>query len=407
MKILHTADWHLGQKFLYNDREQEHQMALDWLHHLINEEQVDALVVAGDIFDIGNPPNYARSLYYKFLIQLQNTACRHVIITGGNHDSPSMLNAPKDVLKALNIHVIGSASDDLKDELLVLADPDGNPELIVAAVPFLRDRDLRSSIAGEDVSERIDRIKQGIFKHYQDLGELAQAYSSLDIPIITTGHLYAKGAIASDKQDNIYIGNMENIEGTDFPNVFNYVALGHLHKAQVVGEQYHVRYSGSLIPLSFSEIADQKSVTLLHFAGQQFKEGIREIKVPTFRRLISLEGSLKSVQKQLDKISNKVEEHELKAWVEVIIESEKIIPNLDGLLKDYCKDMPLDLLKIRTNRRHFALDKQTTEVDLDELNPIEVFQKKCESYGSPPDEIEELLDTFKELQNWMNENQEA
>ena len=117
MKIIHTSDWHLGQKFLYNDREAEHQMALDWLLDTITQNEVDGLVVAGDIFDIGNPPNYARRMYYRFLTQLIHTSCRHVLITGGNHDSPAMLNAPRELLQALNIHVVGAATENLEDEL--------------------------------------------------------------------------------------------------------------------------------------------------------------------------------------------------------------------------------------------------------------------------------------------------
>jgi DNA repair protein SbcD/Mre11 len=405
MKIIHTADWHLGQKFLYNDREAEHAHALVWLKELIISENVEVLIIAGDIFDIGNPPNYAQSLYYNFLVSLQNSCCRHIIIVGGNHDSPSMLNAPKDVLRALNIYVIGAVSDELKDQILTLRDQKGNIEAIIAAVPFLRDRDLRTSVAGEGANERTDRIKQGIYKHYQDISALVKTYESQDIPIITTGHLYAKGAVASDKQDNIYIGNMENIEADDFPAIFNYVALGHLHRAQVVGQQYHIRYSGSIIPLSFSEVEDDKSVTLLHFEGKMMKEGIKEIPVPTFRKLLTIVGDLESVQKKLDKLSQDIKPEELPAWVEVIIDTGQLIPNLDGLLQDYSKDMNLELLKIRTNRQHFALETQTEQVNLDELQPLDVFQKKCESFGSPPDEMKELLDTFRELQNWMEEKE--
>ncbi|MFT7606910.1 MAG: exonuclease SbcD [Saprospiraceae bacterium] len=406
MKIIHTADWHLGQKFLYNDRESEHARALEWLKELIITEEVEALIVAGDIFDIGSPPNYAQSLYYNFLVSLQNTGCRHIVIVGGNHDSPSMLNAPKDVLRALNIHVIGAITDNPEDQILKLRDRDGNLEAVVAAVPFLRDRDLRTSIAGEGAIERTERIKQGIYKHYQDIAAQVKPYARQEIPIITTGHLYAKGAIASDKQDNIYIGNMENIEADDFPPIFNYVALGHLHKAQVVGQQYHIRYSGSIIPLSFSEVEDDKSVTLLHFEGKKMKEGIKEIPVPTFRKLLTINGDLESVQKKLDKINRNIKPDELKAWIEVIIDTEQLIPNLDGLLQEYIKDMNLELLKIRTNRQHFALDTQTKQLNLDELKPIEVFQKKCESFGSPPEEMKELLDTFRELENWIDEKEE-
>ncbi len=403
MKFIHTADWHLGQKFLYNDRESEHAAALEWLKELILKEQVEALIVAGDIFDIGNPPNYARSLYYNFLVALQHTCCRHIVITGGNHDSPSMLNAPKDILRALNIHVVGAATDQLEDEIVLLNDVDGNLEAVVAAVPFLRDRDLRTSVAGEGSIERIERIKQGIYKHYQDIAALLKPYENQNVPIIATGHLYAKGAIASDKQDNIYIGNMENIDADDFPNTFNYVALGHLHKAQVVGQQYHIRYSGSIIPLSFSEVEDKKSVTLLNFEGKKMKEGVKEIPVPTFRKLLTINGDLKTVQKKLDKVNSQLETDERAAWIEVIIDTEEVIPNLDGLLQEYTKDMNLELLKIRTNRQHFSLEVQTEVLNLDDLKPIDVFQKKCASYGSPPNEMKELVDTFLELQNWMNE----
>ena len=134
MKILHTADWHLGQKFLFYDREAEHRYALNWLLELIEKEKIDTLIVAGDIFDIGNPPNYARKLYYQFLTKLQNTPCRHVIITGGNHDSPAMLNAPKDLLEALNVHVVGAATDDLEDEIVLLKNAKNEIETVVAAV---------------------------------------------------------------------------------------------------------------------------------------------------------------------------------------------------------------------------------------------------------------------------------
>ena len=149
MKILHTSDWHLGQRFLFNDREQEHQRALDWLADTIRTQEVDALIVAGDIFDINNPPNYARTMYYRFLTSLLGTSCRHIIITGGNHDSPSMLNAPRELLRLLNIHVVGAVGDALEEELVELKDSEGELELVVAAVPFLRDRDLRFSQAGE------------------------------------------------------------------------------------------------------------------------------------------------------------------------------------------------------------------------------------------------------------------
>ncbi len=405
MKILHTADWHLGQKFLFYDRELEHQLALDWLLDLITKEKIEVLIIAGDIFDIGNPPNYARRLYYRFLTKLQNTNCRHAIITGGNHDSPAMLNAPKDLLEALNVHVVGAATSDLEDEIVILKNPNNEIEAVIAAVPFLRDRDLRTSFSGESSTERITRIKEGIYQHYAHSAEIATKYKSLDVPIITTGHLYAKGALSSDKQDNIYIGNMENIEAEQFPDLFDYVALGHLHRAQIVGGMKHIRYSGSIIPLSFSEIQDKKSVSLIEFKNRKIGK-IEVVPIPLFRELVTVKGSYEAVQKKLDKLAIQFSKTELPAWVEVIIETEKLIPNLDNLLNDYVKDMNLELLKIRTNRQLFSLDNQTEQLSLNDLDPIDVFKKKCESFGSPPDEMEELLATFNELENWMSEEKD-
>jgi len=144
MKILHTSDWHLGQKFLTNDRKAEHEMALDWLYDTIQTEKVHALIVAGDVFDIGNPPSYARTIYYRFLTKLQGSCCRHIIIIGGNHDSPSMLNAPKELLEILNVHIIGAATGDINDEIIPLKDGKGNLEAVIAGVPFLRGNRVRT-----------------------------------------------------------------------------------------------------------------------------------------------------------------------------------------------------------------------------------------------------------------------
>ena len=405
MKILHTADWHLGQKFLFYDREEEHRQALDWLLDLIEKEKIDVLIVAGDIFDIGNPPNYARKLYYQFLTKLQNTSCSHTIITGGNHDSPAMLNAPKELLEALNVHVVGSVPPDLENEIILLKNNKNEVDAVVVAVPFLRDRDLKFSHSGESSTERITLIKEGIYQHYAQVGEFASKYETLDVPIIATGHLYAKGAESAAKQDNIYIGNMENIEAEQFPSVFDYVALGHLHRNQIVGGMQFIRYSGSIIPLSFSEIQDKKAVNIVQFEGRKIKH-FEAFEVPIFRKLVTLKGSFEAVQKKLDKLEQKVSNDEFPAWVEVIVETDKLIPNLDNLLNDYTKEMNLELLKIRTNRQFYSLDYQSEELNLDDLDPVDVFKKKCESFGSPPDELEEMLATFTELQNWMTENTE-
>ena len=402
MKILHTSDWHLGQKFIYYDRLEEHRLALDWLLELIVKENVEVLLVAGDIFDIGNPPNYARSLYYNFLRKLLATPCRQVVITAGNHDSPSMLEAPKELLKEFAIHIVGNATGNIQDEIIELKNDQQQLMAVVAAVPFLRDKDIRASVSGEGGLERIERIKEGIYNHYQEAGEAVLAYQDANVPIIAMGHLYAMGAEASDKQDNIYIGDKQNIKAEQFPAVFDYIALGHIHRAQDVGGMGKVRYSGSIIPLSFSETKDEKGVNILTFEARDLVQN-QFYPSPVFRRLKTITGSLEYIQERLEALNSKYADG-LKSWVEVIVDMDKNIPNLDGLLRDFTKDMHIELLKIRVNHLHRSLAVQTTMDNLEELTPLEVFRKKCASAGNLPDEMEELELTFRELIETTNVN---
>lgn len=402
MKIIHTSDWHLGQKFLSQDRAEEHELALSWLLQAIQQQQADMLIVAGDIFDIGNPPNYARRMYYRFLTSLLGTSCRHVIITGGNHDSPAMLNAPRELLQALNIHVVGAAAEDLAEELVECRSPEGKLEAVVVAVPFLRDRDLHASISGEGGMERVERVSEGIRRHYEAIAVLlAERYPAANVPIIATGHLYATGALASAKQDNIYIGNTENIAADQFPAIFDYVALGHIHRPQAVGGLEHVRYSGSLIPLSFSETKDDKSVYLLEFEGKTLK-AIRPLSLPVFRRLKSIQGPLQKVEEDLLRFAAK-EREGLRPWVEAIVETDRIIPQLDRRLQELTEELYLDLLKIRIAHDTHPLAAQTAMPELGDLDETEVFAMKCHSLGSPPEEMEELMAAFRELREGLME----
>lgn len=407
MKIVHTSDWHLGHKLLYNDRESEHTLALDWLAAFLKDNQVEGLIIAGDIFDIGNPPNYARKLYYRFLAKMLDSPCRHILVIGGNHDSPTMLEAPRDILDALNINVIGAATGNLQDEIVEWRDTAGNLELIIAAIPFLRDRDLRTSEAGESGFDRIAAISDRITDHYQQMGALVEAsYPFHYIPVIATGHLYASGAKASEPQNNIYIGNVENISADNIPEVFDYVALGHIHRPQPIGDREEIRYSGSLIPLSFSETQDEKSITLVTFEGKTPQ--IKIVPVPTFRRLKTIQGTLEEVKEGLQRFQTKEREN-LTPWVELIVETDKLIPQLDAYFQDYVKEMPLEILKIRVVRQQNTSQNQSSGFlpeDISDMDVLEVFEKKCASLGSLPDDIDELRATFRELQSWMQDREE-
>lgn len=404
MKILHTSDWHLGQKLRGNIRDAEHQLVLDWLIKTISEYKIDMLIVAGDIFDVMNPPNSSRKLYYRFLASLLNTPCRHVVIIGGNHDSPSMLNAPKELLETLNIHLVGAATSFIEDEIILLKNDNQKIEAVIAAVPFLRDQDLRKSVSGEDDMTIHEKIQKGIYQHYQEIGKYCENYQDLKIPIIATGHLYASG-VPKDKtgenQDNIYMGGVDNISAEQFPTVFDYVALGHIHTAQPISNHRHIRYSGSIIPLSFKENKDKKSVTLLDFNNNELN--IKMLGTPVPRQLISIVGSYDEVFTKLNLFETY--EGDFNHWLKIEVQVEEYQYGIEEAIHDICKEknMVLIMLKIIANRK--ANIEYEYEYNLNDLKPMDIFKQKCENENISPDQTQKLENTFQELLSWMNDRE--
>ncbi|HEY4649875.1 MAG TPA: exonuclease subunit SbcD, partial [Pontibacter sp.] len=317
MRVLHTSDWHLGQRLVTLERTDEHQHFLNWLLQTIEQEQVDVLLMAGDVFDSGAPSNTALKLYYDFLQRVTATCCRHIVFIGGNHDSVSTLNAPKDLLASMHIHVIGGATPDPLDELIVLNNAAGKPELIVCAVPFLRDRDIRLSVPGETYEERESRIKQGITAHYAQFVPHLQPYKTQGVPTIAMGHLFAAGGTASESEKEIHVGNLGQIGADQFPKEFDYVALGHLHRPQQVNNTHHIRYSGSPIPLSFSEVTDNKVVFILDFEDGKLTN-LHEVAIPVCRKLVRFKGDLEKVKQQILAFDNS--NYSLPAWAEIQLE---------------------------------------------------------------------------------------
>lgn len=274
LTLLHTSDWHLGRRLYGKPRYDEFKQFLDWQLQTLREQKVDVLLIAGDIFDTTAPSNQAQNLYYDFLSQVCDTDCRHVIIVAGNHDSASFLEAPKQLLKAFNIHIIGSMTDTPTDEVITLSDKSGQPELIVMAVPYLRDRDVRTVGHGERLDDKERKLAQGIKAHYAQIADIAMAQQAQlkakykrTIPIVATGHLFTVGGqtMEGDGVRDLYVGSLGSIGAEIFHPQIDYVALGHLHIPQAVGGQPHIRYAGSPIAMGFGESRQQKQVHLLRF----------------------------------------------------------------------------------------------------------------------------------------------
>jgi len=276
LNVLHTSDWHLGRRLYGRLRYDEFAAFLTWLQETISTQHVDVLIVAGDIFDTMTPSNKAQALYYEFLGKVSKSCCQHVVIVAGNHDSPTFLDAPSNVLKFLNVHVIGTACEDLHDEVLVLDDVNGTPHCIIAAVPYLRDRDVRSSQAGESGQTKDANVIAGIRGHYDKVADIAKTKQAelieahqRHIPIIATGHLFAAGGQTTDDDGvrELYVGSLGKVSADMFDTGFDYVALGHLHVPQRVGGRENIRYSGSPIAMGFGEARQQKQVLLIQFGA--------------------------------------------------------------------------------------------------------------------------------------------
>ena len=409
MRVLHTADWHLGQHFLTGqERTTEQQLFLDWLLQAVQEHGVEALVVAGDIFDTTTPSHAAQELYYTFLMRLQATTCRDVVIVGGNHDSPTLLNAPRQLLRPLRIRVVGGVPADLAEQLLLLGEAGRRPRLLVAAVPFLRDRDLRLTVPGETPDERLARTRESIAAHYQQLSEhdILRNLREQDVPVLATGHLYAAGGEAREGAErDVHIGGLGVVGAEHFPAAFDYVALGHLHRPQVVGGRVHIRYSGSPVPLSFTEADDNRQVLLLDFAGAG-PPIITPLPVPVARRLHRFHGGLDEVEAAILAYDNAA--FPLTAWADVLVLSDDAPAEVQRRVQAALKEHQAHLLAPR-GVRHQRLTLPPDAVAsasaplelLHELTVDEVFRRRVA--GLPAAQAEALTATFKELQQLLAE----
>lgn len=406
MKILHTSDWHFGSTLYGRKRYDESEQFLHWLVETIKNHSIETLLVAGDIFDTSTPSNTAQELYYRFLNEVSKTTCRHVIVTGGNHDSPSFLDAPKALLKAFNIYVVGSVAEREEAAVLVLNDADNNPEVIVCAIPFLRDRDVRQSSEGESYRDKENRLVEGIISHYQKVYEEACKQRNelgKSLPIIGMGHLFIAGSSIykrsgeTNGERDLYVGSLGQVPADRLPP-FDYFALGHLHIPQKVAGSETIRYSGSPMAMNFDEIHQQKSVVIVDIHDQHMH--IRTVPVPAFRHFEQIKGDWDSIEASL----RRLKEESFAGWVEVIYEGQEAIGNLRERVYKLVENTSIEVLKIQNAMLFNAVMKQyEKEVELQDLNPADVFDQCLTDHGLPDDQKVVLKGLFSEVCRQMSE----
>jgi exonuclease SbcD len=400
IKILHTSDWHIGKELHKIELAEDMSRFFTWLLDFIRDNQVDVLLMSGDLFDQAAPTQMAMKQYYAFLEKMIPLNCR-IALTGGNHDSPAVLNAPKDLLQLLKIDVVGGAPEHIS-ELFVEYTKD-DQSVVIAAVPFLRDRDIRKSVAGETYNDKIEQIRDGLKVYFENVNtHYKENFAGL--PFVIMGHLFAQGASVSDSERDIQVGNQAGVDSSIFGDQANYVALGHIHKPQEVGHP-NIRYCGSPIPMSFSEKSDQKEIVLLEFDAGKMTQ--KRVHIPMSRKLVLFEGTL-------DKVRAKIQAYTtvspLPDLAEVIVKEKAYsLSTLEGL----------EQLRLETNVPGLKIVKAKVEFEdmqkglstllstgtlLSELEPEELFKKRLELEPNLENE-DELLNAFREIMEQLGQNE--
>ena len=401
MTILHTADWHLGARLVDHDRSAEHQCFLDWLLTYIRDHAVELLIVAGDVFDSANPPQTALTQYYRFLAALVSTTNCQALIIGGNHDSAATLNAPRELLRSIRVLVHGSAPTDLSEAIHEF------PDAIFCAVPFLRERDVRTATAGQTHDEVVAAVRDGIRAHYHQILLTALPLAA-GRPIIATGHLTAIGVTGASSERQIHIGNLAAV-GADCFEGFDYTALGHIHRPQNVGGRDHIRYSGSPLYLSFDESANPKQVLLLT-VRPGIPLTITPVPLPIWRRLLCLKCPSEALMRTLREAKAGAPSDSFPPWVELTITDPIPPAELALMVRDVSAATGVDVLKIiRPAATSAAAGNILSGRHLHETTPAEVFSEKLRRLGITPDkpEYHELTGSFLELLNHMQESATA
>ena len=399
MRIIHTSDWHLGQNFYSKSRAAEHQAFLQWLLNTAKSEQVDAIIVAGDIFDTGSPPSYARELYNRFVVDLQQTGC-HLVVLAGNHDSVATLNESRDILSFLNTTVIASAGH----APFILNLRDGTPGAVFCPVPFLRPRDIITSQAGLSGQEKQRQVLESITDYYQQQYQQAcELRDDRTLPIIASGHLTTVGASKSDAVRDIYIGTLDAFPAQNFPPA-DYIALGHIHRAQKIGGSEHIRYSGSPISLSFDETGKSKSVNLVNFSDGKLAE-VTPLTVPVTQPLAVIKGDFDNISAQLAEWRDA--EAEPATWIDIEITSDEYLHDIQRKIQTITDDLPVEVLLVRRSReqRQRILASQERET-LSELSVEEVFHRRLALETLEEPQQQRLQTLFNETLHGLGEEEQ-
>jgi len=401
MKLLHTSDWHLGKIFYGYKFDEVFPKFIEWLKKIIDEENIEVLLIAGDIFQRTQPSNSTLKLYYESLTGLYKHGLKKIIIIGGNHDNPSTLSAPEAILKLISVEVIGKI-DFMQDKQLIdsnkhlIAYPEKNPEVIFAAVPYPRERELKMHIQENDYESRKKALQEKIAQIYIQLLEKAQIYEGL--PLIALGHFFIKKNYSTsteyDYEDEAYVGSLTDVPADILPKEYDYWAMGHIHKPfKIIPNKIH--YSGSPLPYGFPETTYKKKVFIIDTNYKPLK--IKEITIPDFIEMKIFSGSFEEITAELD---NFYPHSQNKTLIYLSVNEKKNIPFLEKNI-----EQTLEKVKKRWNEQIEILGYKYSIEELDiaiyrdteqmkQATPKDIFKRLLEHYNM---ESEPYMSMFEEI----------
>ncbi|CAH9064636.1 Nuclease SbcCD subunit D [Pseudoalteromonas holothuriae] len=390
MKVLHTSDWHLGQQFYEHSRAQEQQVFLDWLINILQTQSIDLLLIAGDIYHTATPPASAEQQLYSFIKQAKQFCPNlHIVIIAGNHDSANRIETAKPLLQLCDTHVVGRFNKHAPEQV-VKSITTKNGTAHVVAMPFLRAADITMT-ADTSYQQAVAQAYQQALDHAKPLATQA--------PLILMGHLHAKGGdISSDSERNISIGGFEAINANIFSQSADYVALGHLHKAQCVAKSEHIRYSGTPLPMSFSEKNYQHQVLIAEFEGKKLT-AVKPLYVPRHQQLILLPEKGGTTLNHLCELINALtfNPEEAPCYIRLRLNASETSSQFRTAIDEALADKPVLFCGIeRVNQQQTNDEPHFSDLgNIEQLDPMTLlslaFSQQVNTDEAVPDEVKDCL----------------
>lgn len=402
IRILHTADWHLGQTFFGYDRTEEHETFLNWLAEEIRQKKIDALIIAGDVFDVSNPSAASQSMYYRFIYRVTaENPHLQIVIVAGNHDSAARLEAPLPLLQAMRTEVRGvvrkleGGEIDYDHLTIELKNRSGEVELLCMAVPFLRQGDYPA------VNTEGNPYAEGVRELYAQLLQRLSIRRKENQAILAIGHLQATGSEIAERDysERTVIGGLECVSPEAFSEKIAYTALGHIHKAQRVSGRENVRYAGSPIPMSFAEKHYHHGVVMVTF-DDGFALEIVRLECPKSIPLVSVpNGEPALPEVVLDALKELPEAEGAAPYLEVKVLLEEPEPMLRQEVEEALADKNYRLARIVSTYRSEAhiIEKENEDWKrgLQEMSPLQIAQSAFEKIYQVEMPVE-LTELFQE-----------